>query len=171
MVSYIVSMKYSQGLFSSATWKLWRLADSPTGTALKLRLMISISIPWYLACWCCAPAGIIVAGGNDTPPPLDELTLLDWRLVDPPESELGALLNTGSLVLLLRLLPDNTTVWITNIWIIIYSTLRLAVTYKTGWLGGGEFTTYTHTRTKHLKLTALPNLTIPSTVFKTTPHL
>ena len=42
------------------------------------------------------------------PPPLEELTLLDCRLVEPPESELGARLNTGSLVLLLRLLPDNT---------------------------------------------------------------
>ena len=71
--------------------------------------MDSISIPWYLAC-AAVPAGIIVDGGIDTPPPLDELTLLDCRLVEPPESVLGALLKTGSLVLLLRLLPDNTAV-------------------------------------------------------------
>jgi len=72
--------------------------------------MISISNPWYLACCCAVPAGIIVDGGIDTPPPLEELTLLDCRLADPPESELGALLNMGSLVLLLRLLPDSTGV-------------------------------------------------------------
>jgi len=106
--SYIVSMKYSQGLFSNATWKLCRLADRPTGTALRLRPMfctVSISNLWYLAC-CCAPADII--DGIDAPPPLDELTLLDCRFADPPESELGALLKIGSLPR--PLLPDNTRV-------------------------------------------------------------
>ena len=106
--SYIVSMKYSQGLFSNATWKLCRLADRPTGTALRLRPMlciVSISILWYLAC-CCVPADII--DGIDAPPPLDELTLLDCRFADPPESELGALLKIGSLPR--PLLPDNTRV-------------------------------------------------------------